>query len=531
MTEGTSMAKFNTGSVKAANGKGFITSETTATGTTYEGAPGYARDAKSELFLLAVSNFFGEGSFYEDADSRDDRFVGLVRKVAVSDPEWFTQFVGWLRGEGNIRSAALVAALEGADALREAGVAGGRKIVASALVRADEPGEALAYWISKHGRRVPQPIKRGIADAATSTYNEYSLGKYDSAKRGFRFGDVIDLVHPTPRGGAQSSLFKYALDRRRDPKTEVPSDLTTLENRAKVLARTKEQNRALLKANPAAFAAELKEAGLTWEALSGIISGGMDKAAWEAIIPSMGYMALLRNLRNFEQAGVSEGTLDSVAAKIADKDEVAKSRQFPMRFLSAYNATSHSVTFARPLEKALNASLSNVPALKGKTLILVDRSGSMFGTPSKNTGLNFADAAAVFGTALALRAEDATLVQFGSDSSEIRLDKGASILPTLKKFRDLGGTNTAVAVNKHFNGHDRVIILTDEQAYGGYWGGDPTEEVPSNVPLYTFNLVGYRYGHGKSKANRYYFGGLTDASFRNIDLIERGVDGRYPWQD
>ena len=36
-------------------------------GRTHEGAPGYARDAKGELFLFAVSNMAGEDTFYEAA--------------------------------------------------------------------------------------------------------------------------------------------------------------------------------------------------------------------------------------------------------------------------------------------------------------------------------------------------------------------------------------------------------------------------------------------------------------------------------
>lgn len=521
------MAKFNTTSVTPAKGAGFIQSETVASGTTYEGAPGFAREAKGELFLLAVSNFYGEGSFYENADERDNRFVSLSREVAVKDPDWFSRFVVWLRGDGNIRSASLVAALEGADALREAGVSGGRQIVASVLQRADEPGEALAYWIANHGRRIPQPVKRGIADAVVATYNEYSLAKYDSKARGFRFGDVIDLVHPTPRGGAQSALFKYALDRRRDAKVEVPAELSRLQARTDFLSLSKAELRSLVDSGEAQ--ARISEAGLTWEALSGAIEGGMDAKAWEAVIPSMGYMALLRNLRNFEQASVSKPVLKSVANRLSDPAEVEKSRQLPMRFLSAYRATQNSLVFGHALEEALDASLKNVPSLSGRTLILVDRSGSMFYSYSQKSELNYADTAAVFGTALAIRAKDATLVQFGSTSEEVRFGKSDSVLPSLAKFKSLGGTDTAQALRDHLNGHDRVIILTDEQTWGGYYGQNPTSVVPSNVPVYTWNLAGYKYGHSADTKNRYTFGGLTDAAFRTVELIERGVDGDWPF--
>jgi hypothetical protein len=109
------MAKFNRAGVRAAV-KSPLKTETRPSGRTYEGAPGYARDAKSELFLLAVANMVGEDTFYEKAGDRDDRFRDLVHQVAVDDGDWLAGFLPWLRGEANMRSAPVVAALEAARA-------------------------------------------------------------------------------------------------------------------------------------------------------------------------------------------------------------------------------------------------------------------------------------------------------------------------------------------------------------------------------------------------------------------------------
>jgi hypothetical protein len=135
------MSKFN---IAGRNGAGPITAETTASGRTHEGGAGYAHDARSELFLLAVCNFAGEDVFYEKAADRDRRYTDLIRRVAIDDPEWIARFLRWLRTGANVRSAALTGGLEAALALRDAGIAGGRRIVDSVLQRADEPGEALA---------------------------------------------------------------------------------------------------------------------------------------------------------------------------------------------------------------------------------------------------------------------------------------------------------------------------------------------------------------------------------------------------
>ena len=168
------MSKFNRMKTRA---RSPIVAEATPSGVTHEGGAGYAHDAKSELFLLAVANFVGEDTFYEKASDRDRRFSGLVKAVAVADPGWTARFLGWLRTGANMRSASLVGALDAAHALLGAGLPGGRQLVSSVLQRADEPGEALAYWTATYGRAVPKPVKRGVADAVSRLYNERSFLK------------------------------------------------------------------------------------------------------------------------------------------------------------------------------------------------------------------------------------------------------------------------------------------------------------------------------------------------------------------
>ncbi len=203
------MAKFNVIDHRSAKGAGPIVA--TGPGVTHEGASGFVRDVKSELFLLAVSNMVGEDAFYEKADDRDERYRSLVRQAAVDDPAWTAGLLRWLRAEGNMRSASLVGAAEAVRArLAEPGrttvgtmprdassVPTNRSIVDAVLQRADEPGELLAYWTANYGRTIPKPIKRGVADAVVRLYNERNLLKYDTASKGYRFADVIDLVHPT----------------------------------------------------------------------------------------------------------------------------------------------------------------------------------------------------------------------------------------------------------------------------------------------------------------------------------------------
>ncbi|MGW2523341.1 TROVE domain-containing protein [Streptomyces sp. NPDC001617] len=497
---------------------------------THQGGAGYARPPKAQLFLLAMANMVGHHSFYEEAGARDERYAQLVRTLAVSDPEWTLGLLRWLRTEAHMRTASLVGAAEFVRARLDAGAVGfSRQAVATVLQRADEPGELIAYWTSRYGRGLPQPLKRGIADAVRRLYTGRALLKYDTASHAYRFGDVIELTHPSPdpQRPWQGGLFRYAIDRRHRPDRALPpSGETLLATHRELLAVPVEERYTLVTAPDGAE--RLAAAGMTWESVAGWLQSPLDAAVWEALIPSMGVMALVRNLRNFDQAGLSDRAAAEVAARISDPDEVRRSRQFPFRYLAAHR-NAPSCRWEQALETALGHSLANVPELPGRTLVLVDRSGSMFDRPSEHTRLNRADSAAVFGTALALRAERADLVEFGTGSRRIELAPGEPVLHVLDRFHDLGGTNTAAALNRHYDRHDRVVVVTDEQTELTRWF-NPLQAVPFHIPVYTWNLAGYAMAHAASGPHRHTFGGLSDAAFRLIPLVEAGRDAKWPWE-
>lgn len=103
----------------------------------------------------------------------------------------------------------------------------------------------------------------------------------------------------------------------------------------------------------------------------------------------------------------------------------------------------------------------------------------------------------------------------------------------LRRFREGGyfmgsSTATAQALAEWFDGHDRVVILTDEQA--AYSATQVTATVPVKVPMYTWNLAGYRVGHAPSgSGNRHTFGGLTDRAFAMIPRLERADPQTWPF--
>lgn len=535
------MTRFNTPGVRAV-GRGPVQTTGERT-TTFEGGGAWARTPQGDLFLLAMTNMVGQDTFYEKAEVRDDRFRTLVRTVAETDPAWLTGFIPWLRTEAHMRTAAVVAAAETAHSLIERGVPGARKVIASALQRPDEPGEFLGYWMQAYGRKLPMAVKRGVGDAVIRLYNERSLLKYDTASHGLRFGDVIELTHPGDAKGSaqhlqgawQGDLFRHAIDRRHNRENGIPASLAMLVRNSALRLDAKDHPEFLLDPD------RLRQAGMTWEdALSLGGQHGLDKRRlWEAMIPSMNYMALLRNLRNFDQAGISELLVQYVVTKLTDPDEVERSRQFPSRFVSALKAVQ-SFRWHQTLETAVNLACRNVPVLPGRTLVLVDVSGSMRATVSDKSGLSRMEVGSLFGAMLASRAGNATLVAFGTQHESFGTPPaGSSVLRLAQDVQGAGarlgwGTNTEPALRATFDGHDQVFVFTDEQSFGGHaWSySDITNAVPSSTPLFAFNLAGYAPSSlDLSKPNRYALGGFSDKTFTLIRTLLSGRDAKWPWEE
>lgn len=538
---------------------------------TAEGGPGFTRDPKDELFTLGLANMVDDDTFYETASDRDARFLRLVRDLATSDPDWTRSYIVWLRSEGQMRSAPIVATAE----YVATGAPNGRGLVARVLQRPDEPAELIGYWHHKHpGKQIPKPIKRGIADALGRLYTERNVLKYDGTGNTIRFGDVVELVHPDPRAvlrdpppgwperewleakehrvAHRSALYRHLIDRRHGRGDTIPEQLATLA-----------ADRSLMAIPPADRRAHLGTAvqlGWDWKRIAGWVPGGMDKAAWEAAIPNMGLMALVRNLRNFDQAGVDDRTALEVTRRMMDAGEVTRSRQFPLRFLTAWKATT-SMRWAMGLEAAINHSLANVPTLTGRTLVLVDVSPSMRDKALSRRTDGRADTtiqpqrwevAGLFGAALAKRAEKADVVLFDFNPlAQAELAPAESVLRFVEQCGQWAdkssGTDILRALAETYNGHDRVVILTDEQqgytaarypyrAYtntgpvtGERFGWDDVAHI--KVPVFTFNLGGYAKGVTPNERNWHTYGGLSDAAFKLIPTVEAmRFEHTWPWE-
>ena len=568
------MSKFN----KTTPGRGPVSplvSVASPTLKTYNGMTAARPDDKTQLFKMGVNLLAGnENTFYENGKMRDDRFTSLVEKLAVADPTWTAGFLKWLRTDAYIRTASLIGAahfvharLKSAAAVKEDAILAeafsmtglNRYVVDQVMQRADEPGEFYSYWHSKFGK-LPKPAKRGLGDAANRLFNEYSAMKYGTDSHAVGFADILNLTHAKPvyvpwrdtsdfeneagfiahQTVLKTALFKYIVDKRYGNEVDT-SNLPMIAANIQLRSDAVTNPKVLLDAK------RVKDAGMTWEDVLSLAGSKVAKdLLWEAIIPSMGIMALIRNLRNFEEAGICKDARNYVIAKLTDPDVIAKSMQFPYRFLSAYNNTS-SLAYKAALEEAVSLSVQNIPELDGGTLVLVDVSGSMTNKMSSKSTMNMKEVGSLFGAALALKNPGrVTLGVFADTSKVVDYKKGESLLPLAARMRNIsvgGGTNTTGAVQALYNKsvHKRVIIITDEQAnYSGaynrwsyYYSNSSvklSELCTPNTWMYSFNLAGYEASQMETgKDRRYQLGGLTDATFKMIPLMEAGDSGAWPW--
>lgn len=538
------MAKFNQNqpmvtTVKAQTGpKGPLKTKGEET-STHEGGTGYNTGTKTELFRNAVSNMGNEQKFYTSAQEQDNRFVKLVHKVTSNDPEWVQKFVPFLREKMFMRSASIMLACE----YVAAGGPNGAAVIDAACSRADEPAEVLGYWLAKYGRQggrklgLPAQLRKGLQRATSRLYTERNALKYDGTGNDIRFADVIELVRTKPKDDKQSALFKYLLDVRHrgtDAIVEVGA-LPTIKASRGLEALNVGERRALVEARtPDLF----KDAEFTWERLSGWLQGPMDAAAWETMIPNMGVFALIRNLRNFDEAKISKESVEKVKQTISDPEVIKRSKMFPYRMWSAYK-NAPGMHWGEALEAAVNTAASLVPELPG-SLVLVDYSASMGQPMSQKSQVELWEVGALFGIVQYVRTKgNSDLVAFASQSKRIPISGASSVLKAMSiadsKFRanagsgwggrgdggfSIGhGTNLTEAVREHFDPkkHQRIVIFSDMQCMNR---GDSLSDIA--VPIYSYDLGGYQTVKVETGSNRHLLAGFSDASFRMMEMLEAG---------
>ena len=199
------------------------------------------------------------------------------------------------------------------------------------------------------------------------------------------------------------------------------------------------------------------------------------------------HLAILRNLRNIESVGVSERHWDKLRRAFGDPSW-ENQKILPFQFVSAWR---YAPAFARQVESAMLRAVKTVEKLGGKTVLVVDVSGSMEGVLSSKSDMTRLDAAGALAVALAELTDDLRVFTFSAGAVEVPAARGFGIIDGINKSQEHGGTYIGKAlaeISKKIKGYDRLIVITDEQAH------DEITVVPDAKRLYLVNVAPYQNG-------------------------------------
>lgn len=386
--------------------------------TNKSGHAAYGMTSKSKLVTQVLTSFFNEDKFYSDNSAEMQE---TIKEVIKQDAEFVSKLAVYARRVFNMRSVSHV--LTAYLAHEPKGKQYVRETVRGVSLRGDDVTEIMSFYLATFGKPVPNSLKKGINDVLTS-FNEYTLAKYKGEGKAVKMRDLLCLCRPTPKNAEQSELFKKCLENR----LETP---------------------------------------LTWE--TELSANGNNAKTWEKLIDSgkVGYMALLRNLRNIIKANPSN--IQQVYDIIQDPEHVRKSKQLPFRFLSAYKSVKDisGSKVLDVLENAVDASINNLPKINGTTVISVDVSRSMRSKISAKSDIECSEIALMLAYIANRICENAYIYAFDNNVYKLTMSSRAGILQAVESTPiHGGGTNMSLPfqlmISEKINA-DRVIILSDNE--------------------------------------------------------------------
>ena len=488
------------------------------------GAKAYQYDERFELVSNMLTTF-AEDSYYRSSQEGVERLVQLISKI--KDKNFVAKAVLFARKEFHMRSVSHIMAAELAPYL--SGTEYARDFYEKMVVRPDDMLETVAYYKAKVNKAIPNAMKKGFAKAFDK-FDGYQLAKYRGENKAVKLVDLVNIIHPVPTQKNATALQQLVDGQLRNTDT---------------------------------WEARLTDAGSENTA---------KKEAWEDLILSkkLGYMALLRNLRNILKADVSEEAFAAAMRYLSDPVAVARSRQLPFRFLSAYqeiqkldeeidprwlvfekDATNRKrqKTIMKAIEKAINHSIENLPLLEGETVILSDNSGSMRGDRGGSSALSAmskrttADIANLFATMYWSRCNNTLIGLFGDRLILPKLNRHHGLFTNFNLVHSKGGKcgpGTEAGIFTMFERLieekrqvARIVIFSDMQiGKGCSWydtkgrrGSDFNKlyetyrSINPSVRVYSVDLRGY--GTTVFKDNVYKMAGWSEKIFKIMEMVEQ----------
>ena len=452
------------------------------------------KDAEEKLRRTVMTCMLWEDLHYEDGEDVATRILNYIHSVS---PERCAQIAIEARSMMKLRHVPLLIVRQMARLDSHKYLVA--KTLNEIIQRPDELSEFLAIYWKDDKEVLSAQVKKGLA-AAFTKFDEYSLAKYDQ-DHDIKLRDVLFLCHSKPKTG----IAGYTKTKRKR-KHSVPEDEGSQLYHKLVTGTMKTPD--------------------TWEVE--ISAKGNNKESWERLIreKKLKDLAILRNLRNMEQAGVAPDIIREAIAHIKGD------RVLPFRYISA---AKYAAKYEPEIEAALFKALASKEKLPGKTTIIVDVSGSMYilGNVSAKSEMSRIDAAcALAALARELCQEVVIYATAGNDATEVHATRlvparrGFALAEAISKMKEpLGGggiflTQVIDYVKEKEKTADRILVITDEQDCDRHSSRSPDNARPFGKHNFILNISGEENGIGYGKWIHIH--GWSEAVLDFIRVYEEG---------
>lgn len=493
-----------------------LSSKAKATTVNYEGASAFNLTPEMELYTAIATTMLSDTTY----QSADDRLAHIQLLVPIVKPEFTAKLAVYARKQMNLRTAPVVLATELAKVHNGDDLVS--RTIENIVQRPDEIMELLAYYQVTNNRqavkklnRISKQVQKGLA-GAFNKFDEYQFAKYNRASE-VKLRDALFLVHPKAKGKAQQELFNKIVKQE----LAIPY---TWETELSAVGQKKFKDE------------KAKSRAIT--------------AKWEELIISnkLGYMALLRNLRNILQANVSAAHIKLVSRNLSDENAVAKSKQLPFRFLSAYRElkgvdSSYKGYIMEALETAISCSIRNMKGfdLDTRVVIACDVSGSMQKPISANSKVLLYDVGLLLGMLMQSKSKNVVSGLFG-DIWKIMSLPGRDVLAKVdalyNREGEVGYSTNGYLVLKDLVDRkyvaDKIMLFTDVQLWDSRTGNSSAtntlmyqwaayKKIAPKAKLYLFDLAGYGTTPLQVEQNGVHLiAGWSDKVFDVMEAMENG---------
>lgn len=496
----------------------------TPTVTNHEGGTGFKLEPKLELVALLSSGI--ENTFYEKEGDRETRLRTLIESIAKTDPTFVAKALVYARTEMGQRTVTHLGAvnlakfLSGNDLGKRFFSKRDRKAETGGIVfRLDDMLEIAACYTAKNpGKSLSNALKKGFKLALESA-DAYELAKYQAKNRDISLVDIVNLVHPKPSDKMKPYFEKLM-------KGEL-KQFNTVEDK-----NTKSGQEV---------AAKVKSGELTAKEAKEELKEAKEENYAELIKNrKIGYLALLRNLRNILKTSSNKALINDAADLLTDEKLIRQSLVFPhqidlaLEVMLSEFSVSEMNTFANALNKAYDLAIPNLSELGmyGRTAVVWDTSASMTSyTISNGKGNKYkstpADKAALIGATLA-KGVGADLYHFASTCEEIKFNPSDSV-NTIKKV-GLGltgrvghGTDFGSIFSTLKGKYDRVFIISDMQGADSLGRNSSYSSYVSKhgqPHIYNIDIVGYGTTMIKPGSKVYSLFGYSNETYELCKKVE-----------